>query len=251
MLSDDNHDITRRYLLGQLTEDEEQNVEERLLSDDDLFQELELTKDELTQEYVSRQLTAKESEWLENHFLISSEGEQKHDFAKTFAVYARNHQAQPLKALSFIERFRSFWNAQPKALQAAVAVAVLVIAVAVVWLIRTPAPRSVAMLTLTNSPGTRSINARPVSSIRLQEDVLRLTLMLPQPALPSTRYRVELMDDKGVIKTLDARGQETQSITIDIDAAPLHRGQYAVTLSTIDGNGDAQRIPGSYYFTLE
>lgn len=251
MLSDNNHDITRRYLLGQLTEEEEQNVEERLLSDDDLFQELELTKDELTQEYVSRQLTGKERKWLENHFLISREGEQKHDFAKTFAVYARDHQAQPPKALSFIERLSSFWNSQPKALQAATAIAVLVMAVALVWLMRTPAPRSVATLTLTNSSGTRSTDAGPVPSIRLREDVLRVTLMLPQPALPRTRYRVELMDDKGVIKTLEARGQDTQSITIDIDAALLHRGQYAVTLSTIDGSSDAQRIPGSYYFTLE
>ena len=251
MLSDDNHDLTRRYLLGQLTDEEQQNVEERLLSDDDLFQELELTKDELTQEYASGQLTAKEREWLQSHFLISRDGEQKHDFAKTFAAYARDHQVQPPKALSFIERLRSFWNAQPKILQAAAAIAVLVIAVAFVWLIRTPAPRSVATLTLTNSPGTRSTNAGPVPSLRLREDVLRLTLMLPQPALPGTRYRVELMDDKGVIKTLEARGQETQSITIDVDAVPLRRGQYAVTLSTIDGSGEAQRIPGSYYFTLE
>ena len=43
------HDITRRYLLGQLTDDEAQKLEERLLSEDDFFQELELTKDELAQ----------------------------------------------------------------------------------------------------------------------------------------------------------------------------------------------------------
>lgn len=250
-MDSDNHDIARRYLLGQLTDEEQQNVEERLLSDDDLFQELELTKDELTQEYVSDQLTSNEREWLQNHFLISSEGEQKHDFAQTFAAYARNHQAQPPNALSFIERFRSFWNAQPKTLQVAAAVAVLVIAVALVWLIRTPAPRSIATLTLINSPGTRSTNVGPVPSIRLREDVLRLTLMLQQPTLPGTRYLVELMDDKGVIKKLEARGQETQSITFDIDMASLHRGPYAVTLSSIEGSGDAQRIPGSYYFTLE
>jgi hypothetical protein len=250
LVSDDNHNIARRYLLGQLTDEEEQNVEERLLSDDDLFQELELTKDELTQEYVSHQLTANEREWLQNHFLISREGEQKHDFAKTFAAYARNHQAQRPNALSFIERFRAFWNAQPKGLQAIAAVAVLVIGVALVWLIRTPAPRSIATLTLTNSPGTRSTNAGPVPSVR-REDVLRLTLLLRQPALPDSRYRVELMDDKGVIKTLEVRGQETQSITIDLDIASLHQGPYAVTVSTIDDSGDAQRIPGSYYFILE
>src|SRR5687768_12864644 len=93
-LSEHDHDITRRYLLGQLTDDEEQKLEERLLSEDDFFQEVELTKDELAQEYASGELTAKERKWLQENFLASPEGKQRHEFARTFHHYVRNHRAQ-------------------------------------------------------------------------------------------------------------------------------------------------------------
>ena len=67
--SEHDHDVTRRYLLGQLTDDEEQKLEERLLSEDDFFQEVELTKDELAQEFASGELTPKERQWLQENFL--------------------------------------------------------------------------------------------------------------------------------------------------------------------------------------
>ena len=248
-LGKDNLEI-RRYLLGQLTDAEQQNVEERLLTDDGLYQELELAKDELTQEFVSGQLTATERAWLQYNFLVSPEGKERHESARTFARYARDHQAPKPIQSGLIERIRRIWNAQPKSLHAATAVAVLVIGVVIVLLVRTPAPRTVATLTLTSSLSARSSDAGPVRRVRLREDVLKLTLILPQPA-PDTTFRLELVDDKGATKGLEARAQDSQSIQAEIDAGQLPRGQYAVTVSTIDGQGGVQRIPGNYYFIVE
>src|SRR5829696_4799945 len=118
-VSEHDHYITRRYLLGQLTDDEEQRLEERLLSEDDFFQELELTKDELAQEYASGELAAKERKWLQENFLASSEGKQRHEFAKTFDHYIRNHPTQRQKSPSLIERLWKFLNSQPQLLRAA------------------------------------------------------------------------------------------------------------------------------------
>lgn len=83
-LSDHDQETIRRYLLGQLPDSEQQKVEERLLSEDDLFEELEVTEDELIEEYVTGQLSKEERQWLEQNLLASPEGKRKHRFAVAF-----------------------------------------------------------------------------------------------------------------------------------------------------------------------
>lgn len=244
-----NQDITRRYLLGQLGDDEEQSVEERLLVDDELFQELELAKDELTQEYANHQLTESEREQLQQRFLRSPEAKEKYEFAKTFAVYAQQH-AKPKKS-GLIDRLRSFFNVQPKLLPAATIMALVVIVSVIVWLARTSAPRSVATLALVSSTATRSGDTGSLPSVRLREDVLKLVLTPPQAVSAGAGYRFELLDDKGTTRTFAARGQDTQTVVVEIDAAQLRRGQYAATLSSVDERGGLNRIPGNYYFAVE
>ena len=129
------------------------------------------------------------------------------------------------------------------------ALALLIAAIAIVVTL-TPATVSVATLTVPNSTGTRSADPASIPTVRLKEDVLKLVLTLPQPVTPSAGYRVEIMDDKDMHKTLDAR-QENQSAVVEIKAGELHRGQYAATVSALDDQGRANRIPGTYYFTIE
>lgn len=250
-LGEQDHEIIRQYLLGKLTDDEQLRVEERLLSEDTLFQELEVTKDELAQEYVGGQLSAKEREWLHDNFLASPEGKQRQEFAENFDRYARIRRAQHPKGVSLIERLRALLTVQSAFVRAATASALVVITVGVLWLVSTPAPQSIATLTLTNSSTTRSTDGGSVPGVRLKEDVLKLTLILPQPGPSTTAYRFELMNDAEVITTLQTKDQDTQSVSVEIPAAQLPRGQYVATLSTLDANGNARRIPGSYHFKVE
>ena len=250
-LGEHDHDITRRYLLGQLTDDEEQKLEERLLSEDDLFQEVELTKDELAQEYASGELTAKERKWLQENFLASSEGKQKHEFAKTFDHYVSKHRAQR-KSVSLIERLRELWSIHPQLLPAATTAAVLIIAIGIYTIIPSPTPRSFANLTVTNSPGTRSTVPDTVPpSVTLRADVLKLTLILPQAASPGSAFRVDVLRGNDVPQTFDTTAQDPQSITVEIPANQLPRGQYVATVSAIDASGNANRVSGNYNFKVE
>ena len=251
--SEHDHDITRRYLLGQLTDDEEQKLEERLLSEDDFFQEVELTKDELAQEYASGELTAKERKWLQENFLASAEGKQRHEFAKTFDHYVRNHRAQR-KSPNLIERLRTLWNAQPQLLTAARTAAVLVIAVVIYSIIPPSTPPAFANLTVTHSQSTRSgADAGSTQSVNLREkDALKLTLMLPQAASPGATFRVEVrLSESNAGETFKPSAQDTQSITVEIPAAQLSGGVYIAEVSTIDANDNAQKIPGGYPFRVE
>src|SRR5215217_1053773 len=78
-----NHDQARirQYLLGHLSDEEQQRLEERLMTEDDLFEELEISKGELIEEYCARELTQGEHQWFERHYLASAEGKQRYTFA--------------------------------------------------------------------------------------------------------------------------------------------------------------------------
>jgi len=96
-----NHDdqsSSRRYLLNQLTDDEQQQIELRLLTDDELFDQLQAAEDELIDQYLAGELSKDEAEMFEKHFLVTAERQQKLRFAKAFRRYVATHASeQPQK----------------------------------------------------------------------------------------------------------------------------------------------------------
>lgn len=78
----------RKYLLGNIqVEDERRKIEERLMLDDDYFEELLMQEDELIQDYVDDQLSTDERQKFEKHFLISEERRDKIRFARALRRY--------------------------------------------------------------------------------------------------------------------------------------------------------------------
>src|SRR5215470_11632993 len=103
-----NNDQTRirDYLLGKLSEDEQQKIEERLMVEDDLFQELEVSKDELVEEYYANELSRDENQWFERNFLASPEGKQR--YALTTALGQLGASTLPTaRPQTFFERLQN------------------------------------------------------------------------------------------------------------------------------------------------
>jgi len=246
-----NHDpeTVRKYLLGELTDDQQQNFEQRLLSEDELTQELEVITEELVDEYLAKQLPPGESEWFEQHYLASPEGKRSQSFAATFHRYVSNNPTES-KKISWAERLAAFWNRQAMPAQALAAMAVVVIVVGIFWLVRTPSPQSFATLTLPNNPITRS-GGGELPRIRLKEDALRIDLLLEAPATSGIRYRVELKDGTGQGRTLEPAKQDARSVSVEIPGSWLPKGHYAINLWSVSSNNTAQRVPGSYQFIIE
>ena len=68
----------RAYLLGECEEQaEKEKIEERLMIDEDYFQQFLLQEEELIEDYVDDELDARERKSFENHFLISVERREK------------------------------------------------------------------------------------------------------------------------------------------------------------------------------
>lgn len=91
----------RRYLLKQLSGEEQSALEERLLtedepsSDDDLFTEVEIVEDELINEYLAHELSQDERKRFEEHFLTTPEREAKLRSAQAMKRYLDGIRPHP------------------------------------------------------------------------------------------------------------------------------------------------------------
>lgn len=243
-LSDHDQASIREYLLGRLSEAEQEQIEERLMVEDDLFEELEILKGELIEEYRDGDLTRNERESFESGFLSSPEGRQRQAFAVAVGCLGQRSQPEPV---GVFERLAAFFR-QPQWAVGTVGLATVVIAA--IFLVKfTQQPAKSIDVTLNSSAVTRSTGDTQHPTITIPSDVteLRVSLTLPQPATPGARYRVEL-DKRPNRTTLQPVGQDANSVSVVIPASEVPPGFYALVIYEIKADGTEQHIPGNYYF---
>lgn len=249
-INDDQNTI-RRYLLGQLNDDEGQVIEQRLLTEDEFLEELEIAEAELIDEYLAGNLTETDRNQFEQQFLTTPDQQQNLQFARLVKRYVTTHQQpNPVHRGPFV-----WWSGQNHLTRAAAAVGVMAVLAGLFVLYNTSsrAPQSLALLTLAISDqSTRSEGPKANKiSLPLNADLLRISLELPDGAAPALRYRVELENEVGVIRDLPTAGQDAKAVSVEIPAAQLVRGRYLLRLHlTRDGTSE-QRVPGSYFFIVE
>jgi hypothetical protein len=131
----------KRYLLGDLAEEQCEQLEERLLTEDETFQEILLVEDELVNDYLSGELPAGDRERFSNHFLCTPERHQKLEFASALRRYVSettaaerlvtdNNTRQPL---TWRQSFSTFVRSQNPVMAGSLAAALSVIMVGGPW----------------------------------------------------------------------------------------------------------------------
>jgi hypothetical protein len=82
--------IMIEYLLGNLSEDERIQLQERFLTDNDCFEQLQATEEDLIDDYVRHKLSKADRQRFERYYLVTPARREKVDFAvdlkKTLAV---------------------------------------------------------------------------------------------------------------------------------------------------------------------
>lgn len=248
------------YLLQELPEDESRRFEDECFARDDWPAQISLVEEDLIDGYLRGDLTPEQRLRFEQNYLTTS---ARMEHARTAAALLRHVDEHsdngftvpaPPTRQTWSERLRAFWNGRTWAPQAALVCTVLVVAASVWWVFR-PQLRPqlrIATLTLTDSRNNRAEGAQ-ARSVKLPPDVgaLRVTLMLPVQPAQGGRYRVELENIDGGTKKLEVVGQDAQSITVEIAAAQLTRGQYALKLFIVKADSTEQPITDSYFFTVE
>jgi hypothetical protein len=238
----------RNYLLGHLSHEEQEKVEERLMIDDDLFQEFEISKGELIEEYRSGELNQNDRKWFETNYLASKEGRQSHTFAA--ALECLDVPVPSPQRTGWLERLRALFRGQPWVL-AAVSVSLLIVVGALVLNLR-PGPQTALAFTLTSTSGQRGSGNAPIQRFKVSPDVgtLRISLTLPNPAPPQANYRAQL--DNGVTqKPVNVEGREGNNVIVVVPALETPRGFYALKLFVTPSGGSEQELPGDYRFIIE
>ena len=221
--------------------------------EDDLFQEFEISKGELVEEYRAGELSGKENQWFETHYLASQEGMKTYTF--TVALNCIKRPAPPLQppqpqSLNWFERLKFF--TQPRwavATVSAVLVAAITLGVFLPQFYRS-GQRTLAV-SLETSASNRAPSEPKYRRIQLTPDVgeVKIDLMLPQSLAAGPNYRVVFDNRSGSTKTLNVSANDARSVSVVIPAAELPPGLYALTLSTINADGAEQRI-GGYFFEV-
>jgi anti-sigma-K factor RskA len=265
------HEAINGYLLGTLSQDVQQRIEERLLTEDSFFEELLSAEEELIDDYVSGELSDDVRLKFEQHFLSTPERHEKLRFAlalnrstSTSSEKAVSKSAQEESALEesaeeatgpgWAGRFRDFWNGQSLMLRAAAAVGVVAFIAGAAWfsLLRTSPPQTFATLTLSIGANNRGEGVEQAKvKLPLNADALKISLTLPERLPAAASYRVELLKDDGETEPLKIDGRDAQSVAVVIPATQLKRGQYALRLYTVKPDGTEQRAGGSYLFNVE
>ena len=246
-LNDHDEARIREYLLGHLSDEEQEKIEERLMTEDDLFQELEISKGELIEEYCAGELSQNEHEWFEQHYLASAEGKRTHAIA--VALNAVKCPIPAPRKLTWSERLWDFLNAHRWAMAAATSTAVVLIVLALI--VFRPRPSTSYAFTLNSTLSQRSPGEVRSFKVLLNPDLgeLRVTLQIPQRAPRGTDYRVEL-DDRVETRSLKPASHDENSVVVVIPASSLRENLYALRLYAIKSDGTEQAIPGDYLFEL-
>lgn len=84
----ENENLIRSYLLGTLPQARGEELEQRLLTDDDLAEELSLVEEELTEDYARNALNAADREQFEKYYLTTPKRRQKLMLVRGFKKYA-------------------------------------------------------------------------------------------------------------------------------------------------------------------
>ena len=242
----------REYLLGRLSDEEQEKIEEQLMVNDDLFEELEISKCELIEEYSAGELSQTDRESLEGGYLASPEGRQRYTFDHALDRLNQRKQRQTAPAPvpwrpGFFDQLRAFFNWRRWVLVVGSA-AVLLTAATSFFLRRPPVFVSVD---LTSNVANRAPGARQYHPVTVPSNVdeVRFSLHLPQSAPSRTGYVVEL-DNQTESTTFTPLTKDQTHVLVAIPADKLPPGLYAFRLQATLSDGTTQHEPWEYYIKV-
>jgi CHAT domain-containing protein len=92
--------LIKAYLLGELLEKERHEFEKRMMTDDDLYNQVIIAEDELVEEYALGRLSGKEKESFEASFLSTEEGREQVNLTNNLIRYASTRSAESAQSAS-------------------------------------------------------------------------------------------------------------------------------------------------------
>ena len=259
--------LVRKYLLGTLPPDRLAQLEERLLSENELYEELLIAEDELIDQYLSNQLSDSERTTFESSFLLTPERQQKLRFARTLKRYVSAADPKNIAGGQLSENpFRAFTRLfsflqNPVAVPSLVAVVLLLCTGTsfFIWnrLARTQThTESGNVLSVALAPDTMAFvrEGGEMKKISIPRGTETVQLRLQLPAVNYHAYRVVLQatesSDSWTRENLKPETLEGEKfLSMDLPAESLKRDDYQLKVSGSPETGNYEEI-GRYRFRV-
>lgn len=231
-------------------------MEVRLLTEPSFVEEFDTVVDEMTDEYVRGEVKGDERERLEQYFLKARERQVKAKFASTLIDHAAATRGNRtvVKGPTLITRLLALFSPQNLAFRFVATAVAIVLAVGVAYVAYRgwSTPQNLASIELTIGMSDRG-EGRQRNSLRLapENDGARIVLNLPQGAGEYRDYQVELVTRDEVKTALEVTQHDSRTVTAIAPVSLLTRGSYAVQLTGIKADGTRERVPGTYFLTVE
>jgi len=106
-----NDEMMKRYLLGDLSEEDQIRLQESFLRDKECFEQLKLVEDDLIDEYVHNQLSRDDRERFETYYLVTNGRREKVEFVQDLVKAL----ALPWRRAAWLflrSQWQSFWEAR-------------------------------------------------------------------------------------------------------------------------------------------
>jgi hypothetical protein len=229
-----------RYLLGELTPDEETELDARLLADDDQWAALRQAEDDLVDAYALGRLGGARRARAAARIAASPRLGDRVAFARSLHAIA----ARPAARSSWSARAAG-WLTTRNGRLALVGVGVAALLLAIVWPRGEPAPPTI-VASLVLEPPTRS--ARVPTLVIPATGAVELTVVLdPEELCPAYRLRVVGARGAVVWSREDARGRG-DGVAAVVPTGVLPAGAYA--LEVIGVRADQEVALGSRDFRV-
>src|SRR6185503_13780299 len=135
-----NEELIARYLLGELTEEQQVEIEDRAFSDKESLATITEVENDLIDEYVRGELSAAERQRFESRFLASAERRKRVEFARALRTVVSESTGQEKKVVqkaatwSWRESLYAFLNGLNPAARLAFVAAMVLLVVGAAWL---------------------------------------------------------------------------------------------------------------------
>lgn len=269
----DEQALLRRYLLRHLDEAEQEQIEERLLTDKEFGRRVHFAQDDLIDDYVAGELSAEESESFRKYFLTTPERVRKLRFASALDRYV--DESEPDLDRGLFEKVAAFFRAQPLKAALTTAAVLAVVGVTALFIILRPNLRSEfvranvqqAAVSATLAELRRSTADTVALDLRenvVREDAassrvevaggvtqIRLLLEVTSNTFDSYRAVLQTSDGRELAAAEGLRAREENGarfVVVNVPARFLERGAYQVRLVGVGGGREADA--GLYPFEV-
>lgn len=237
----DNTDFIRRYLLGELSEQEQEQVEQRLLSDDDYYQQVQIAEDELLFDFVSDELPSQDKTRFKQRVLPIPERQQDVRFAKALRRYVVEHAPGSVE-VSAVAKERASWLNPFAALFRrpivgfALASALLLALALSIWM-------SLQNQRLRNQLAALQTRQTPTPTPPSQDTQEQLATERQRNAELNAQLQREQEQRAGLEQNLEALREQAQRRAPSEPPARTTFVSYLLTAGAVRDSGDTRKIP--------